>query len=99
MKIAAQNAVDAQNMLCEQLRAAINSAFGDKIVSGVSVKVTGIGVKFEVMGGWELPRDLWFKPSSHKVKLEEKGKAHDDDDKAKEMLCDAINAGYGIDSY
>jgi RNase adaptor protein for sRNA GlmZ degradation len=64
MKIAAQNAVDAKNMLCEQLRAAINSAFGDKVVSGVLVKVTGIGVRFEVMGGWELPRDLWFKPSS-----------------------------------
>jgi RNase adaptor protein for sRNA GlmZ degradation len=60
IKIAAQHAIEAENVLQEQLRATINSAFGDRVVTNISVKLTGIGVRFEVVGHWDLPKDLWF---------------------------------------
>jgi hypothetical protein len=61
---AAKQAIGAENELREQIKMAINSAFGDKVVSNVSIELTGIGIKFEVAGHWDLPKDLWFKPSS-----------------------------------
>jgi hypothetical protein len=60
----AKQAIGAENELREQIKMSINSAFGDKVVSSVSVKMTGIGIIFEVVGNWNLPKDLWFKPSS-----------------------------------
>jgi hypothetical protein len=63
-KTAAQHAIEAENALQEQIRTTINSAFGDKVVASISCKFTGIGVHFEVTGHWDLPKDLWFKPSS-----------------------------------
>ena len=64
LRIAAQQAIEAENALCEQLRATINSAFGYKVVTSVRAEPTGIGIKFEVAGRWELPDDLCFKPIS-----------------------------------
>lgn len=64
LRTAAQQAIEADNILCEQLRVAINSAFGYKVVTSVRAEPTGIGIKFEVAGRWELPEDLWFKPLS-----------------------------------
>jgi hypothetical protein len=64
IKIAAKHAIEAENALQEQIRATINSAFGDKVVTSISVKLTGIGVSFEVVGHWDLPEDLWFKSFS-----------------------------------
>jgi hypothetical protein len=64
LRTAAQQAIEADNILCEQLTVAINSAFGTKVVSRVRAEPTGIGIKFEVAGRLDLPEDLWFKPLS-----------------------------------
>jgi hypothetical protein len=64
IKIAAQHAIEAENALREQIWTMINSAFGDKVVSSISVELTEIGIRFKVEGEWKLPEDLWFKPLS-----------------------------------
>jgi hypothetical protein len=64
LRIAAQQAIEAEKLLCEKLRTAINSAFGDKVVSKIRATPTEIGINFEIVGHWELPDDLWFKPFS-----------------------------------
>jgi protein-arginine kinase len=64
LRIAAQQAIEAENALCEQLRATINSAFGNKVVTSIGVKPTAIGIDFEIAGHWKLPDDLCFKPIS-----------------------------------
>jgi hypothetical protein len=64
LSIAAQQAIEAENTLREQLRATINSAFGNKVVTRIRVKQTDIGINFEVAGYWEPPKDLCPKPFS-----------------------------------
>jgi hypothetical protein len=53
----AKQAMDAQHSFCEQIRSAINSAFGCKVAVGVNVKIRKDHVDFDVSGCWILPKD------------------------------------------
>jgi hypothetical protein len=53
----AKLALEAEEDFCEQIRSAINSAFGCKVSLGIRVKPGRDEVNFEVTGCWRLPKD------------------------------------------
>jgi hypothetical protein len=53
----AKQAIEAEDLLCEQIRSVINTAFGSKVTVGVDVKLRSNHVSFQVTGCWNLPKD------------------------------------------